>query len=396
MVYRVRWFDHAAGAVQEELAEAASPAEVAQRYARAGRTVLRTERVRRWASGPMGGERLDIAWWCRELRTLLAAGMTIVEAIETLHAQALGPARASLHARLIGLLREGRTLSSAMAETAAFPDVLIAGVRASERTSGLVPALDDYLRYHDVLAKLRRQLVNAAIYPSVVLSLGMVIVAFLLMFVMPRFARMYGELHGPVSTVTRMLVGFSQLLSTHGSELALALGAVVAVVVVAWRQGLVHRLGERVVEQVPVLRRAADHFRLAKLYQSIGLLFKGGYSLDDALAQCERLGLGPRLAVAVVEARAAILRGQRVSVSLQSASLTDPVSMRLLAVGERTGEFHVILSTIAERHAAEFVGFVERATRIVEPVLLLVVALLVGGIVVGMYMPVFDIASSVR
>jgi general secretion pathway protein F len=85
-----------------------------------------------------------------------------------------------------------------------------------------------------------------------------------------------------------------------------------------------------------------------------------------------------------------------VSTAFADASLTDSVTQRLLAVGERTGNFDRVLQTIAERHSANFTTFVERATRIIEPVLLLLVALVVGGIVVMMYMPVFDIASSIQ
>jgi len=128
----------------------------------------------------------------------------------------------------------------------------------------------------------------------------------------------------------------------------------------------------------------------------MALMFRGGYAFDEALGQCLDLGLGERIRHGVTQAQAALARGQRVSTALGDAGLTDTVSLRLLAVGERTGNFDKVLQTIAQRHAGNFSTFVERATRIVEPVLLLSVALFVGGIVVMMYMPVFDIASSIR
>jgi general secretion pathway protein F len=144
------------------------------------------------------------------------------------------------------------------------------------------------------------------------------------------------------------------------------------------------------------LQRQLDQFRLAKLYHSLALMFRGGYALDDALGQCAALGLGDFMRQGVLAAQQALGRGQRVSTALADAGLTDTVTQRLLAVGERTGNFDRVLNTIAERHAARFSTFIERATRIVEPLLLLLVALVVGGIVVMMYMPVFDIASSIH
>ncbi|WP_127995666.1 type II secretion system F family protein [Piscinibacter defluvii] len=397
MQYTVRWFDAAAAVVRQESADAASAQEAAGRFEAAGRVVLSVERAAQAARAPrLRRSELDVAWWCRELRTLLAAGMTVVEALETLQAQPLGRARAEVHALLVEQLHQGRALSAAMQHAAVFPAVLVAGVRAGERTSGLVAALDDYLRYHELLERLRRQLLGAAIYPAVVVALGAVITLFLLLFVMPRFAGMYGELHGPVSAATRTMVALSRTLAAHGGTVALALAGAAAALAAAWRAGLVARWAIRAAEAVPPLRRQFDEFRLAKLYQSLALMFRGGYALDDALGHCAALGLGGGLADRVERAQRALATGRPVSAAFGEADLTDSVTQRLLAVGERSGSFDRVLQTIAERHAGNFGTFIERATRIVEPALLLAVSLLVGGIVVAMYMPVFDIASSIR
>jgi len=395
MQYRVRWFDAAAQAVREQLAEADSESTAAGSVAGDGGVVLSVQRV---GSRPsrLGSTEFDVSWWCRELRTLLDAGMTVVEALETLHAQPLGRARADIHAALVGHLRQGRALSSAMQSVGVFPAVLVAGVKGSERTSSLVAALDDYLRYHEMLDRLRKQVVSAAIYPAIVVSLGAVIALFLLLFVIPRFSRMYADLHGPVSMATRTLLTLSRVLAEHGTLVAAGLAVLGVGLLAAWRSGALAAAAARVAASIPALERRIEEFRLAKLYQSLALMFRGGYALDDALGHCTALGLGQHLSARVQQAREALARGQRVSTALSEAQLTDEVSQRLLSVGERTGNFDRVLSTIAERHAANFTTFVERATRVVEPVLLLLVALVVGGIVVAMYMPVFDIASSVR
>jgi general secretion pathway protein F len=331
---------------------------------------------------------------------LLAAGMTVVEAIETLNAQSLGRARAQTHAGLVMHLRQGQALSAAMQAVGSFPSVLVAGVKASERTSSLIDALDDYLRYHEMLERLRKQIVSAAIYPAVVVSLGGVITLFLLLFVMPRFAHMYADLRGGLSWTTQALVGVSRLLSEHGMAVGMATAAVVIAVVAAWRGGQIVRAGHWVARRIGPLQRQLDEFRLAKLYHALALMFRGGYALDDALGQCaamfQRDGLSERISDGVQSARSALASGQRVSTAFADARLTDAVTQRLLAVGERSGNFDRVLQTIAERHAGNFTVFVERATRVVEPLLLLLVALVVGGIVVMMYMPVFDIASSIR
>jgi general secretion pathway protein F len=394
MQFQVRLFDAAAAAVREETVEADSSATAVAGFAGGGLVVLSVRQAA--AAKPKAGARLDVAWWCRELRTLLAAGMTVVEALETLNAQSLGQARAQLHHALVGHLRQGLALSAAMQAVGRFPMVLVAGVKASERTSSLIEALDDYLRYHEMLERLRKQVVSAAIYPAVVVSLGGLITLFLLLFVIPRFSRMYADLRGSVSLTTQMLVGLSRTLNEYGSLVVGGLGAVLLLAVVAWRQGYVARAGAALIEGFEPLQRQVDQFRLAKLYHSLALMFRGGYALDDALGQCVGLGLGERMSAGITTAKHALARGQRVSAAFADARLTDTVTQRLLAVGERTGNFDRVLQTIAERHSANFTTFVERATRIIEPLLLLMVALVVGGVVVMMYMPIFDIASSIQ
>lgn len=397
MQFTVRYFDPARASVAEERAEAESEASLRAQWLALGRVVLdlRAE-TRAPQIARIRGARFDVAWWCRELATLLKAGMTVVEALETLDVQARGTAREQVQAGLLRSLREGQALSRAMREAGVFPAVLVASVTASERTSTLTSALEDYLRYDEMLERLKRQATSAAIYPAVVVSLGLLISLFLLLYVIPRFSRMYVDFHGAVSAPTQVLMFVSRTLH---DRLPLVVGVLVCLglaIVWAWRQGHVLALAIRAVETIRPLRNQWDHFRRAKLYQSLALMFRGGYTLDEALAVSEGMGLGASAGDSIARARKELARGRAVAAAFGEAGLTDSVSERLLAVGERSGGFDAVLQTIADRHATAFATFVERATRIVEPLLLLIVALVVGGIVVMMYMPIFDIANGVR
>jgi general secretion pathway protein F len=395
--FEVRYFDPLQSAVVDTSAVAGSEHLLRAQLAGQGHIVLRfrTQRVPRAATA-RGNFKVDVAWWCRELGTLLKAGMSVVEALETLDAQAQGTARQEIHEQLLRALREGKGLSKAMRGTGVFPAVLVASVTASERTSTLANALEDFLRYDTMLQRLKRQALSAAIYPAAVVTLGILISLFLILYVVPRFSRMYKDFHGEVSWPTQLLIGVSQTLHEHMPWVLAGLLAVVVLLGWAWSEGHVARAAARLVEAIAPLRRQWQHFRLANLYQSLALMFRGGYTLDEALQVCEGMGLGAAVLVGITRARAELARGRSVAAAFNSASLTDTVSHRLLAVGERSGSFDAILQTIADRHAGAFATFVERATRVIEPLLLLVVALVVGGIVVMMYMPVFDIANGVR
>lgn len=398
MRYAVRYFEPALSRVVDEEVDADSEAELRARLRQNKCTVLALHAAAGASIAVSSGRAaFDVAWWCRELRTLLKAGMTVVEAIETLHAQANSGRRAEVHARLLRSLRQGQSLSNAMRSCGdAFSDVLVASVAASERTSTLVEALDDYLRYDEMLRRLRKQAVSAAIYPLVVVALGALISLFLLFYVVPRFSRMYTDVSRELSGATQAVLWLSAVMRERSGVVLGALAGVAGGAAWAWRRGWVAAAAAALAASVPSLQRQLDEYKYAKLYQSLALMFRGGYTLDEALAVCEGLRLGGRFTPALAGARGQLARGRSVSASFSEAGLTDTVSQRLLAVGERTGGFDAVLQTVADRHADAFATFVERATRIIEPVLLLVVALVVGGIVVMMYMPIFDIANSVR
>jgi general secretion pathway protein F len=390
MRFVVRSLAPGASAVHEMSFEASTAADAQAQAIATGHAVLSVQA----AGGGVAGARFNLAWWCRELRTLLRSGMTVVEAIDTLAAGKHDAQRHQVHMALLAALQQGQSLSRAMRTVGVFPAVLVAGVMSSERTSTLADALDDYLRYEELLERLRRQAVSAAIYPAVVVGLGAVIALFLLLFVIPRFSRMYVDRQSELSTATEFVLAVSRMLQQHLPWVVVFL--LLAVAAIGWtaRSGLLQRAFTRLIEANTELRHQADQFRLAKLYQSLALMIRGGYTVDEALVVGEGLNLGVRMQASVASAHADISRGRPASSAFAQAGLTDVVTERLLAVGERTGAFDGVLQTIADRHAERFSTFVERATRIVEPLLLLVVALVVGGIVVMMYMPVFDMANS--
>jgi general secretion pathway protein F len=397
MRFLVRHVQPGGTTVTQETLDAVSAAEARRLLETAGSRVLQVQvqEQRQRMAGVGQGAAFEVAWWCRELETLVRAGMTAVEAIETLAAGHAQGDRAAVHQALLKGLREGATLSKAMRAAGVFPEVLVAGVTACERTSTLADALRDFLRYDELLQRLRKQAVSAALYPVMVVGLGAVISLFLLLYVIPRFSRLYGDAERSVSPVTEFVLALSRTLQTQGPLLVVALLVVVVAGVAAWRSARLALWAAAALEVIEPLRLQWDQFRLAKLYQSLALLVRGGYNFDEALLVCSALRLGPRMTTQLAVAREAIARGKAASPAMASASLTDTTTERLLAVGERTGAFGTVLQTVAERHANHFTTFIERATRIVEPVLLLAVALVVGTLVVMMYMPIFDIAGGV-
>ncbi len=383
--------------VWEQTLQADSETALRQTLVAQGLTVLSVKAAKARTSSAAAGGRGRYALFCREVGTLIQAGMTVVEAVDTLSArERLAGRHDSLAAQLLQRLQQGTALSQALASMPGAPAVLVAAVRAGERTSDLAQALNDYLKFDTLVEQLRRKVVSASIYPALVTTLGVGISLFLLLVVMPNFARMYTNLRGAAGGATGWMIGLSQWVSEHQAATLAAVG--LALLTLAWWvwRGTARRQLIALAQRLPWMRRRIDDFQLAMMYQALALMLKGGYPLTEALAVASRSALDARLSQALQQALGRIAQGSAVAPALADAGLCDEVGRRLMAAAERNGEFHLAADVVSRLHGERFELFVERLTRIVEPVLLMAVALMVGTIVVMMYLPVFDMATRLR
>ncbi|MCU0762133.1 MAG: type II secretion system F family protein [Hydrogenophaga sp.] len=398
--FQVRWVRAGEGAITQERMQAPSEQALIADLEAAGATVLSVRPLGsqlhlRWAAGMKKGQ--SFALFCRELRTLVRAGMTVVEAVDTLSArERLQGDEASLARELLTHLEQGKSLSNALSDLPSAPPVLVAAVRAGERTSDLPQALEDYLRFDQLVQQLRRKIVSASIYPAIVTALGVGISVFLLLVVMPNFARMYDQLRGEAEGMTGAMIRFSQWVSAHQGVALTATGAI-AVVLALWvASGAAKRHALALLDRMPWFRARMKDFQLAMMYQALALMLKGGYPMTEALKVASRSAMDPRTMSGLTAALGSIEQGAPVARSLSNEGLCDEVGRRLMAAAERNGDFYLAADVVSQLHSERFELFVERVTRVVEPVLLMAVALLVGTIVVMMYLPVFDMATRLR
>jgi general secretion pathway protein F len=389
--------------VTTERVQATDERHLRQKLADQGRTVLSVQvvsqdgawRLPSWKSREVGPQ--DYALFCREVRTLIQAGMTIVEATDTLSARERLEGRSdSLAAQLLARLQHGVALSSAMNELPKVPLVLIAAIRAGERTSNLAEALDDYLRFDGLVTQLRKKVLSAAIYPGLVTLVGLGISLFLLLVVMPNFATMYENLRSSAGDTPALTIQISRIIGGHRIIVFSTLGVLAAGLAYWIHSGMAKVQVLHWLTRIGWVRQRIEDFQLAMMYQALALLLKGGYPMTDALQVASKSALSTELQSALLAALAQIEQGGLVSSALHREHLCDEVGRRLMAAAERNGSFYLATQVVSRLHGERFELFVERVTRIVEPLLLLAVALVVGGIVVMMYLPVFDMATQLR
>jgi len=359
-----------------------------------GYTVLSVRPKRSFGLWSGGGERFPVVLFSQELRVLLNAGLPLVEAIDTLAQKERRDDARALLERLSLVLREGQTLSAALQEfPQAFSPLYVATVRASEKTSDLSPALARYVAYAVQLEAIRKRVVNASIYPMLLIAVGGLVSLFLLLYVVPRFGHIYAERGGDLPLFSRLLLGFGQAVNQHGVLVLGALAALLAAAVYLWRAYRT-RLGDA-LWRLPAIGERLKVYQLARFYRTIGMLLRGGMPLVGALDMGAEL-LHPLLRERLVAASRAISEGRNVSQSMDANGLTTPVALRMLAVGEKSGNMGEMLEQIAAFHDEELARWVDWFTRLFEPVLMALIGLAIGGIVILMYMPIFELAGNLQ
>lgn len=343
-----------------------------------------------------GRERFPVLLFSQELLVLLGAGLPLVEAIDTLaEKERRGDFRTVLE-RIVEILRQGRPLSSALEQfPAAFSPLYIATVRASERTSDLGPALSRYVDYQRQVDAIRKRVVNASIYPSVLIGVGGLVSLFLLFYVVPRFGRIYEDRGADLPLFSTLLLSWGRLVEGHGVLALGILAGLVAAAVHALRMPEVRAVISGAAWGLPALGERMKVYQLARFYRTIGMLIKGGMPLVGSLEMGAEL-LHPALRARLASASRAISEGRSVSESMEANGLTTPVALRMLGVGEQSGNMGEMMDRIAVFHDEEISRWVDWFTRMFEPVLMAIIGLVIGAIVILMYMPIFELAGSLR
>jgi general secretion pathway protein F len=343
-----------------------------------------------------GGERFPLTLFSQELLVLLQAGLPLVEAIDTLAGREKRAEFRALLERIVAILREGAKLSSALEQfPQAFPPLYVATVHASEKTSDLAPALARYVAYQNQLDAIRKRLVNAAIYPMLLIGVGGLVSLFLLVYVVPRFSHIYEERGVDLPLFSRLLVVWGRMVEGNGALVIAALVGLAVAAAYALRSTEVRGRIEAALWRVPAIGERLKLYQLARFYRTIGMLLRGGMPLLASLQMGREL-LHPVLRDRLAAASRSISEGRPVSASMEQHGLTTAVALRLLAVGEQSGNMGEMMDRIATFHDEEIARWVDWFTRLFEPILMAVIGLVIGAIVVLMYMPIFELAGSLQ
>lgn len=345
--------------------------------------------------GNAGGRGLPLVLFNQELLALLKAGLSIAEALEALLEKEANEATRSILGRLLAGLREGKRFSGVLAEQPElFPALYIGMVKAAEGTSDLPRALARFIDYRQQVDTVRNKIISSAIYPMILMLVGGGVSFFLIAYVVPRFADVYQGSGHSLPWLTQVLLGWGKFSANHTPSLLAAMIIALAALFLTLRHLLSSGSMARLVARLPGVGERIRIYELSRLYLTLGMLSEGGIPIVAAMQMVEGM-VSDAIKAGLQKTRVMVESGTPLSTAFEANHLTTPISLRLLRVGERTGEMGTMLSQSAAFYDGETNRWIDRFTRTLEPVLMAAIGVVVGVIVVMLYMPIFDLAGSI-
>lgn len=394
MRYEVKAVMSGQGTVHLEL-EANSEEEARLQVTEQGGMVLS---VRRSFSGfsLKSNARFPLVHFSQELLSLQTAGLSLVESIETLLEKEQDTGNRKLIQNILARLYEGITFSQALEEyPQAFPPLYIATIRASERTGDLPEALTRFISYQTQMDFVRKKLVGASIYPVLLLAVGFLVSIFLMVFVVPKFSAIYDDMGSDLPWLSLLLIKWGQFVEERGWELAIATAIVLAATIYSVTRPAFRANILKLLWRIPAIGEHMRVYQLARFYKTLGMLLRGGIPITQALEMVSGL-LQSHFRPKVEAAAKHIREGKTISSAMEIEGLTTAVGNRMLRVGERTGLMGDMMERIGNFHDEEIARWVEWTTKLIEPLLMAFIGIVIGGIIILMYMPIFELAGSIN
>ena len=340
-----------------------------------------------------------LALFSQELLALLDAGLNLVEAIESLAEKEQRQDIKQVLDLLLQSLYQGQTFSAALAlqteQSNTFPILYVATVQASEKTGDLAEALTRYVSYEQQLGLVKKRITSASIYPILLLAVGGLVILFLLGFVVPKFSRIYEDTGGNLPFLSQVLLAWGVFLESHTKALLIGLTLSILGVYFALSRPSTKQMISQLFWRIPAVGKKLRTYQLARFYRTLGMLLKGGTPILASLHSVSGL-LDTGLQQNMAQATTAISEGQTISVAMEQAGLSTPIAIRMLRVGERSGQIGDMMERIASFYDEELSRWIDWFTRLFEPILMLFIGLIIGAVVLLLYMPIFELAGNIQ
>jgi type IV pilus assembly protein PilC len=320
--------------------------------------------------------------------------MPLVQSLDLLKRRVESPIFRTVLEDIHERVRSGSALSDAFAAHGdLFPRVYTASLLAGERSGNLDAVLRRYVEYTKIISSVKRKTMSALAYPAILISLALVLVLIIVLKVVPQFSDFYGTFNAELPLITRIIVSVSNVISSYFLFIFLAFAAT-GTALYAWlrRPGQRARF-DRLILRVPMLGQVARKFATSQMSRTLATLLGGGLPLVNAVDIAAR-SIGNQFMAAQLEIVGTRVReGESFAAALDARRVFPDVAVKMAEVGESTGALQEMLNTVADFYDEDISTTMERFVTLVEPTLLVIMGIVIAGLLLALYMPLFQLSS---
>jgi type IV pilus assembly protein PilC len=339
----------------------------------------------------------DVVIFTRQFAVMINAGLPLVQALDILAQQTENKVLADTTRQVVYDVESGHTLADALRKhPKAFSDLYVNMVAAGEAggiLDTILVRLAQFLEKNDAII---RKVKGAMVYPAVIMSVAVIAIAVLLIFVIPTFQNMFASVNLQLPLPTKIVIGASDLLTSYWWAIIAALAFTVFAINRYYKTPAGKLQIDHLLLRFPVLGDVIRKSAVSRFTRTLGTLISSGVSILDGLEITARTAGNMVIHNAVMESRASIAGGETIAQPLAKSKVFPPMVISMIAVGEQTGNLDEMLSKIADFYDDEVDAAVSTLLSLMEPVMIVVLGVIVGGMVVAMYLPIFDMVNAVQ
>jgi type IV pilus assembly protein PilC len=339
----------------------------------------------------------DIAVFARQLATMMAAGIPMVQAFEIIGNGHEKPAVQKLVLDIKGTIEGGSTLHESLAKHPLyFDDLFVNLVEAGEHAGALETLLDKIATYKEKTEALKKKIKKALFYPAAVLVVAVIVSVILLIFVIPQFETLFKGFGADLPAFTQMVVNMSKFMQHQGWIVGIVVGGgIYAFVYFHKRSRNMRRAIDRVMLKFPVIGPILVKSAIARFARTLSTMFAAGVPLVEAMQSVAGATGNIVYEEGTLRMKDEVATGQRLQRAMENTGLFPNMVVQMIAVGEESGSLDTMSAKVAEFYEAEVDNAVDSMSSLMEPMIMAVLGVLVGGMVIAMYLPIFKLGQAI-
>lgn len=338
----------------------------------------------------------DLAMFCRQLATLMDAGVPILACLKILQLQAENLKLKKVLNQVIVNLESGNSFANSIRPfPLVFPEILVSMVETGEMSGSLDEVMDRLANHFEREHDIREKTKSAMTYPIAIMLVSMIAITFMLVYMLPKIIGMMPDTGEPLPWPTRMLLGLSDLIKYYWWMILVFIFG--AYVVIRKTVGLntTQEIIDTYVLKLPVFGKLINQMIVSRFARSLGTMLKSGVGILEALETVKKT-VGNRMVAKEIErARESILQGKGIAEPLEHSNFFPPIAVQMIAIGEESGSLDVLLEKLAVFYDREVDNMLARLSTMVEPIMIVGIGLALGFIIIAMMLPMFTVMTTV-